>query len=179
MLPSAATKPDVEKLEKPYFKVDLTRSKSPRTASDAEQTMLTMTELAELYRRKGEYADAVGVYEEAIRMKPEPEDVLRSKARRWVQANLAWILATCPEDAFRDGPRAVALAEEVVASTPQDVAYLDTLAAAYAEAGRFEEALTTQRKAFAPLKKEDRLRDEYRSHLKSYEKKKPWRDPAR
>jgi predicted Zn-dependent protease len=73
----------------------------------------------------------------------------------------------------------VVLAEEVVASTPQDAAYLDTLAAAYAEAGRFEDASTTQQKALGPLKKEDRLWDEYRNHLKSYEKKKPWRDPAR
>jgi hypothetical protein len=195
VLPSEATKPGVEKLEKTYFRVDLTRRATPESSKpitgdtsttrqgspvdEVEERMLVMNQLAEAHRRKGEYASAVGVYEEAIRMKPDPGDVPGSKARRWVQGNLAWLLATCPDDAVRDGPKAVTLAAEVVASTPQDAAYLDTLAAAYAEAGRFEEALTTQQKAIAPLKKDDRLRDEYRNHLKSYEKKKAWRDPAR
>jgi hypothetical protein len=63
-----------------------------------------------------------------------------------------------------------------VASTPKDVAYLDTLAAAYAEAGRFDEAVKAEQAALAPLKKGNSLRDEYQDHLKSYKDKKPWRD---
>ncbi|HTQ49193.1 MAG TPA: tetratricopeptide repeat protein [Candidatus Acidoferrales bacterium] len=64
------------------------------------------------------------------------------------QNNLAWILATCPDASLRNGPRAVELAQRAVqlsaGTSPQ---ILDTLAAAYAEAGRFPEAITTARRA--------------------------------
>jgi len=151
-------------------------SSEPSPSAEAERKIFALNDVALAHVRKGEYVPARGVYEEAIRIKPAPEDVATSKARRWVQTNLAWLLATCPEDAVRDGSRAVALAEEVVASTPKDVAYLDTLAAAYAEAGRFDEAVKTEQAALAPMKKGNTLRDEYREHLKSYKDKKPWSD---
>ena len=64
------------------------------------------------------------------------------------QNNLAWILATCPDASLRNGPRAVELAQRAVqlsaGTSPQ---ILDTLAAAYAEAGRFPEAVNTARRA--------------------------------
>ena len=64
------------------------------------------------------------------------------------QNNLAWILATSPDASLRDGPKAVELAQRAVqlsaGASPQ---ILDTLAAAYAESGRFTEALTTARQA--------------------------------
>ena len=64
------------------------------------------------------------------------------------QNNLAWILATCPDASLRNGPRAVELAQRAVqlsaGTSPQ---ILDTLAAAYAEAGRFPEAITAARRA--------------------------------
>ena len=56
---------------------------------------------------------------------------------------------------------------------------LDTLAAAYAEAGKFEHAITTQEKAIAQLKKEGdakKLIDKFIEHLKSYRNHKPWRE---
>ena len=55
--------------------------------------------------------------------------------------DLAWTLATCPEAAIRDGNAAVDLAEKVNQATEgKNVPVLDTLAAAYAEAGRFDDA---------------------------------------
>jgi cytochrome c-type biogenesis protein CcmH/NrfG len=143
---------------------------------ESELKMFALNDAALAHVRKGEYALARSTYEEAIQLKPEPGDVVSSKARRWVQTNLAWLLSTCPDGAVRDGSRGVTLAEEVVASTPKDIAYLDTLAAAYAEAGRFEEAVKTQQAALAPMTKGNPLRDEYRDHLKSYKDGKPWRD---
>jgi len=62
--------------------------------------------------------------------------------------NLAWVLATCPNREVRNGPRAVELAQQAErlggAGNP---AVLGTLAAAYAEAGRFSEALQTAQRA--------------------------------
>jgi spermidine synthase len=58
-----------------------------------------------------------------------------------IEIALAWILATSPEPELRRGAEAVALAERAVAGTGRrDARALDTLAAAYAAAGRFAEA---------------------------------------
>ena len=64
--------------------------------------------------------------------------------------NLAWILATHPDSALRDGERARQLAQAAVdASAAKEVPPLDTLAAAFAELGRFEDAERTARQAHA------------------------------
>jgi tetratricopeptide (TPR) repeat protein len=62
--------------------------------------------------------------------------------------NLAWLLATSSEPSLRDGQKAVPLALQAVqlsgGLSPQ---IMDTLAAAYAEAGQFPEAVKTARRA--------------------------------
>ncbi len=60
--------------------------------------------------------------------------------------NLAWLEATAADPTLRNGEEAVAVAERLAAATPS-AAVLDTLAAAYAEAGRFDDALTAARRA--------------------------------
>lgn len=141
-----------------------------------EQRMYALNETALAHVGKREYAAAVRDYEEAMRLKPDSADLARSRARRWVQNNLAWLFATAPDSAIRDGPRALVLAEQLVAFRRDDAAYLDTFAAAFAELGRFDDAVRTQRKAVDGLGR-GRLREEYRRHLKSYEDRKPWREP--
>ena len=85
------------------------------------------------------FKDAIIQYDRAYRASPDSIDV---------QNNLAWILATCPDKALRDAPRAVTLAEQAARSTNYaDASTLDTLAAAYAESGAFQKAVMTQRKA--------------------------------
>ena len=91
--------------------------------------------------------------------------------------NLAWILATTDDPQYRNGKEAVQLAEKVSkASEYQDAGYLDTLAAAYAQAGRFAEAVHWQTRAIelvaAPLK------PDYQSRLEVYQRRKPYRDAA-
>ena len=55
--------------------------------------------------------------------------------------NLAWLLATSSDASIRDGNRAIELAKQAVQlSGGKDADYLRTLAAAYAETGRFAEA---------------------------------------
>ena len=64
--------------------------------------------------------------------------------------NLAWHRATHRDAAVRDGDDAVHWAERAARQTKaQDAGILDTLAAAYAEAGRFEEATKVMRQALA------------------------------
>jgi tetratricopeptide (TPR) repeat protein len=61
---------------------------------------------------------------------------------------LAWVLATCPDADVRDGRRAVKHAEKAVELSERKVgSILDTLAAAYAEVGRFDDAVRTQQEA--------------------------------
>ena len=94
--------------------------------------------------------------------------------------NLAWLLATHPKDEFRNGPEAIRLGERAVQLTERrEVAFLGTLAAAYAEAGRFEEAIVTAEEAIK-LAETQGLRDlenRNRELLVLYRSGKPWREP--
>jgi len=88
----------------------------------------------------------------------------------------AWLLATTPDDELRNGELALVHAEQAVALKPSP-AYLDTLAAAYAELGRFPEAIAAQQQAIAKVDPEDAdLLGELNGHLRAYEQGKPWRD---
>jgi Flp pilus assembly protein TadD len=76
-------------------------------------------------------------------------ELLRSRPDDVALLNdIAWILATNPNTSIRHGAEAVALAQRAVRlSQGQEPALLGTLAAAYAEAGRFPEAAQTARMA--------------------------------
>jgi len=64
--------------------------------------------------------------------------------------NLAWLLATCPVANCRDGARAVELAEGACRLRQyRTTMFIGTLAAAYAEAGRFNDATATAQRAIA------------------------------
>ena len=130
--------------------------------------------LAAVLRRAGRLDDAIEEYRAILRTDPslpEPRRALasalvdRGQARAavveyrdalrrrpsWpaVERELAWLLATHPDAAIRDGRAAVELAEHAAAENGTDPAVLDTLAAAYAEAGRFAEAVEAARRAGA------------------------------
>jgi len=87
----------------------------------------------------GKVPEAAEHYEEALRIEPNYPRALN---------NLAWLLATHASADGGDPIRAAALAERVCKLTDNRVAtYLDTLAAAYAAAGRFDDAVGTAEKA--------------------------------
>jgi tetratricopeptide (TPR) repeat protein len=89
--------------------------------------------------RRGQFDEANEQYQQALKLEPNSTQVMN---------NLAWLRATCPEATFRNGARAIELAGRAVElSGGQNPNYLDTLAAAQAEAGRFSEAVETARKA--------------------------------
>jgi len=90
--------------------------------------------------------------------------------------NLAWILATSENSSIRNGPNAVFFGEKAVAAThSKKPATLDTLAAAYAEAGQFEKAVKTEQEAIALVQTKEE-KNAFRTRLKLYEAKVPYRD---
>ncbi len=90
--------------------------------------------------------------------------------------NLAWALSTSPQDSIRNGQEAVVFAERALRlSGPGDPALLHTLAAAYAEAGRFREAVETERRAIALGEDHPRI-TELRASLVLFENHTPLRE---
>ncbi len=118
------------------------------------------------YLNIGEHAAAVADLEAALKIRPEDSTVLN---------NLAWVLATSPDDEVRDGKRAIKLATqacELVEYTQPHI--LSTLAAAYAETGDFESAIKWSQQA---VDKEDPEHGEQLAQeLASYKEGKPWRE---
>jgi Flp pilus assembly protein TadD len=86
-------------------------------------------------------------------------------------SDAAWMLATCPDVSLRDGNAAVAAAEKAVRIGGWDnPELLDILAAAYAQAGRFDDAVATATRArdLANALKQAELVEQIESHLASY-----------
>ncbi len=130
----------------------------------------TAAELAELYSVQGQSAKAVVYYEKAITAEPKFVSALN---------NLAWILATDPDDELRNGVRAVELAERACHLTDWKTAILmGTLAAAYAEAGRFPDAVAMASKARdrARADQQETIANKNDELRKLYEHGTPFRD---
>jgi tetratricopeptide (TPR) repeat protein len=88
------------------------------------------------------------------------------------------LLATCPQERFRNGANAVEYATKACSlSKWQKPAYLTTLAAAYAESGDFDQAIRWQRKVLDLPEDAKQERDKARQRLDSYIEHKPWREP--
>jgi Flp pilus assembly protein TadD len=87
----------------------------------------------------GRTREAIAQYREALRLNPNLTGPLN---------NLAWVLAAGPDAGLRNGAEAVRLAEHACELTHYgDPMFIGTLAAAYAEAGRFDDAVATAQKA--------------------------------
>jgi hypothetical protein len=96
-------------------------------------------------------------------------------------SNLAWVFATCPEGSIRDGTRAVELAEKAMRISGGKIAMIyKVLAAAYAENGRFSDAIDTARRggALANRTGNPALVSELESNIALYESGRPLRDPS-
>ena len=84
--------------------------------------------------------EAIAQYQKALQIKPD------SRALN----NLAWLLATCPDARLRDGVQAVKYAEQACELTHYGVTLVGTLAAAYAEAGRYDDAMAARKSSLWP-----------------------------
>ena len=127
--------------------------------------------MALLLRGCGRFDEAIAHYQKALEIKPDYADardnlgiaqsqregILKALAERRESLRsrpddvallneTAWMLATNPNASIRNGAEAVELAQRAVQlSDGREPAILGTLAAAYAEAGRFSEAVQTAR----------------------------------
>jgi tetratricopeptide (TPR) repeat protein len=127
--------------------------------------------LAEALFRQHKSKEAIDEFWKALRLAPNFPDALNE---------LAWILATDPDSKLRSGPVAVHLAERACDLTHHQVAaLLTTLGAAYAEAGRFPEAIETAQKArvLALAAGQTDLADKNEQFLKLYQSHRPCRQP--
>jgi tetratricopeptide (TPR) repeat protein len=99
----------------------------------------TRLESAGLLHQTGDYGGAVEQFRQVLLAQPDSVEAFN---------NLAWLLATCPDAAVRNGAEAVRCAERASRlPAPKGMCVPGTLAAAYAEAGRFKEAVATAEKA--------------------------------
>jgi tetratricopeptide (TPR) repeat protein len=115
-------------------------------------------------------AEALAHWREAIRRRSNDAGLAR---------RAAWVLATSPDRSVRDGREAIALAAQAMQLPGgQDPRVMDTLAAAYAEAGRFADAVLTARRALARATRMDRrdLAEAVRKRLALYEAGTAFRD---
>ncbi len=119
---------------------------------------------------RGRFAGAVAQLQKVLELDPKHIPA---------QNNLAWLLATCPDGSLRDGKKAVALAQQAVqlsgGNAPE---ILDTLAATYAEAGRFPEAIATAQRALdlSAAQNKKSLAEIIQSQLNLFETNAPFHD---
>jgi tetratricopeptide (TPR) repeat protein len=122
--------------------------------------------------QKGRVDEAITQYQQALQIQPGVAEA---------QNKLAWLLATCPQASLRNGAKAVELARQANGSTGgENPAILHTLAAAFAEAGRFSEAVETAQRALhlAGEQSNTGLAGQLQLELQLYQAGSPYHLPA-
>jgi Flp pilus assembly protein TadD len=127
--------------------------------------------LGRVLAAQGRFPEALSQFHQALQIDPDDSEA---------QKNLAWLQATCPLASLRNGGEAIEharRADQLCGGKRVDV--LDVLAAAYAEAGRFPDALATARKALdlATRHKAIAVADVLRKRIALYEAGKPLHPP--
>ena len=121
--------------------------------------------------RKGRFDEAIAHYQKALLINP---------GYALANNNYAWLLATCVEARFRDGAKAIELAQRANQLTGENnPTFLRTLAAACAESGKFVEAKQVAARALeqAVAQGNNGLADALRGDIKLYEAGLPCREP--
>jgi tetratricopeptide (TPR) repeat protein len=120
------------------------------------------------YVQRDECEKAINDYREAIRLNP---------ANPQPYNDLAWLFATSSVITVRDGKEAVAMAKKACELDAwKHSATVDTLAAAFAEAGDFAEAIKYQKQALSMTDVTDKYRADGQRRLSLYQQGKPYRE---
>jgi len=125
-------------------------------------------DLGVLFHQQGNFERVIYHWEKALELNPDSIELMN---------NLAWIMATHPNAAFRNPDRAIRLAERACELSNYEISgSLDTLSAAYAAAGRFPEAINTAEKALelAVSSGQTDFAEEIRKRLSLYRASKPY-----
>jgi tetratricopeptide (TPR) repeat protein len=126
--------------------------------------------LGAAFAERGQIAETIRHYREALRIRPD---------FRTVANNLAWLVATARDPSLRDPELAVSLAERAAApSAAPDASVLDTLAAAYAAAGRYGDAGRAAEQALqlAESTGQEALAAQIRARLALYRAGRPYQE---
>jgi tetratricopeptide (TPR) repeat protein len=161
-----------------YLAVALSQEGRVNDAAKHLQTAVTLrpdfadaqNSFGNLLLQAGRWNEAVAHYDATVGLQPRNPVALN---------NLAWVLATCPDPKVRNGARAVELAQNAdQLSGAKEPHVLQTLAAAYAEAGRFPEAIATAQRALKLAQGEAGLVKALEGQLALYRVGKPFRAEA-
>ena len=162
--------------------------------------------LAKALLQKGQVADALVHYRKLLELQPDNMEVhnivgtvlvqqghIREGVEEWQKVleiqpdngnalnNLAWVLATAPDDSLRDGSRAVQLAEQALQISGDRIPIVfRTLAAAYAENQQFPQAIETAQQGLELANKQGNfaLAAELQGSIALYQENRPLRDPS-
>lgn len=159
------------------------------------------------YIQKGEWDKAIDDANSALKVNPDNPEAAAMRGNAYASKGLydkaiedyhnitasdpgfaeaynaeAWLYATCPKDEIRNGAKALELAQKACDLTEfKDASFIDTLAAAEAEAGKFDDAVKHQQQAVdagkAALEADWQIKD-YASRIELYQQKKPYREKA-
>jgi Flp pilus assembly protein TadD len=125
--------------------------------------------LGDAFYSKGRILEALAQWRQGLRLEAAPRVLNRT----------AWVLATSPVPSVRNGREALDLAQRALqSSSGQDPAILSTLAAAYAELGRFREAVQTARQAMDLAAQQNRqpLAEDLKAKIALYKANTPFRE---
>ncbi|MHC5539436.1 tetratricopeptide repeat protein [Singulisphaera rosea] len=151
----------------------ISRKELETAIADLDEAIRLEPESSTAYNTRGQvrysleqYGKAIPDYLEAIRL--DPTDPAKHNGP-------AWLWATCPDPEFRNGKKAVESALRACElSGWKEAAFLDTLAAAYAEASDFTKAAEWQGKALELCAFQ--LQPSFKERLNLYLEKKPYRE---
>ena len=122
--------------------------------------------------QQGHLAEGVDEWQKVLTVEPDNGNAT---------SNLAWVFATSPDQSIRNGARAVQLAEQAVRISGGRIPILfRTLAAAYAESGRFPEAIQTAQRGIELANSQGNtgLVAELQGAIALYQEQQPFRDPS-
>jgi protein O-mannosyl-transferase len=162
--------------------------------------------LAKALLQKGQVSDALVHYRKLLELQPDNIEVhnivgtvliqqgrIREGVEEWQKvlaiqpdngnalSNLAWVLATSPDNSLRDGAKAVQLAEAALRISGRRIPIIfRTLAAAYAESGEFSKAIQVAQQGIelANSQGNSGLATELQGNIALYQEQRPLRDPS-